>query len=139
MTRYLLDTNVVSEPARPYPSSRVLEHYRAHDGAMAIPSVVWSELVYGVERLAAGRQRAYLAQYLAEVVRPALPVLPYDEAAAAWHGRARARLAAAGAPRPFADGMIAAVAATRGLILVTRNRRDFDGFADLHLEDWFAP
>lgn len=139
MTRYLLDTNVVSEPARPSPSAHVLERYRAHDGQMAIASVVWSELVYGVERLAGGRQRAYLAHYLAEVVRRALPVLPYDEAAAAWHGRERARLEATGTPRSFADGMIAAVAATRGLILVTCNKRDFDGFTGLHLEDWFAP
>jgi tRNA(fMet)-specific endonuclease VapC len=41
-----------------------------------------------------------------------------------------------GATPPFADGQIAAVAATNGLILVTLNTGDYAAFQGLRLEDW---
>lgn len=138
MIRYLLDSNIVSEPIRPTPDPRVQARYRAHAGAMAVSSIVWHELLYGMERLAPGRKRDFLAHYLLDVVRPSMPILPFDTGAAEWLARERARLAALGRPRPFPDGMIAAVAATRGLILVTRNTGDFSDFDGLHLENWFA-
>ena len=137
MIRYLLDTNVLSELVRPQPNAGVRERYRAHEHEGAIASGVWHELLYGVERLAPGRRRDELARYMAEVVRPSLPVLPYDAAAAEWLASERARLDAIGQPRPAIDGQIAAVAATRGLVLVTRNTADFAGYARLHVEDWF--
>ena len=105
---------------------------------MALPSVVWHEFVYGVERMDGGQRRLYLANYLNEVVRPSMPVIPYDVAAAQWHGEARAALEAQGQSRPFADGQIAAIAATRELILVTRNTSDFTDYDGLHVENWFG-
>ena len=137
MARYLLDTNIVSELVRAEPRAPVRERYRAHEHECALPSVVWHELVYGAERLPQGRRRELLLQYLDEVVRATLPILPYDADAAYWHARERARLESLGRPRPLADGMIAAVAATRGLILVTRNTADFEGYDGLHIENWF--
>lgn len=139
MIRYLLDTNVISEPARPDPSEQVIDRLDAYDGEMALPSIVWHELVYGVERMAEGQRRAYLANYLTEVVQPAMPIIPYDTAATRWHGAARAALERAGTPRPFADGQIAAIAATRDLILVTRNTADFADYEGIHVENWFRP
>ena len=138
MIRSLLDTNIVSEPTRKTPNPDVLEQLRVHQYEMAIASVVWHELVYGLERLPAGRKRDYLSDYLRRVVEPSLPVLDYDVAAAHWHGAERARLEALGRPRPIADGMIAAIAATRNLILVTRNTEDYAPFDGLHLENWFV-
>src|SRR5690554_1254911 len=105
MMRYLLDTNTVSEPARPEPNELVLTRYRQHSRELAIASIVWHELLYGVARLPAGRRRRYLADYLARVVGPSLPVLPYDTRAASWHARERARLEAQGQTRTFVDGM----------------------------------
>ncbi len=138
MVHYLLDTNIVSELARPEPNARMRERYRAHEHESAIASVVWHELVYGVERLPAGRRRDVLMQYMEEVVQATLPILSYDAVAARWHSRERARLERLGRTRPWADGMIAAVSATRSLILVTRNTNDFADFDGLHLENWFA-
>ncbi len=138
MTRYLLDTNTVSEPARRRPDPEVLARIEVHTGETAIASVVWHELVYGLERMPAGRKRNYVAHYLLDVVRPALPVVPFDTAAAEWLARERARLEAQGTPRPALDGMIAAVAATRGLVLVTRNTDDVAGYDGLHVENWFS-
>src|SRR5436190_936997 len=65
------------------------------------------------------------------------PVLPYSGAAAAWHARERARLEAEGFPRPFADGQVAAIAATEDLVLVTRNVEDFAGYRRLRVESWW--
>jgi tRNA(fMet)-specific endonuclease VapC len=137
MIRYLLDSNIVSEPARQRPDPQVQARVQAHAQEMAMPSVVWHELLYGLERMPTGRRRDFLAHYLFDVVRPAMPVLPFDTAAAEWLARQRARLEAQGQPRPALDGMIAAVAATRGLILVTRNTGDFEGYDSLHVENWF--
>ena len=139
MIRYLLDTNVVSEPLRPRPHPAVQQRLAQHGDEVAIASTVWHELLYGMERLPQGKRRTFLHDYLQEVIRAVAPILPFDTAAAEWLARERARLEATGRPRPMADGQIAAVAATQGLILVTRNEADFDGYTGLHVENWFQP
>jgi tRNA(fMet)-specific endonuclease VapC len=68
-------------------------------------------------------------------VRGSFPILPYDEASAAWHGEERARLESFGRTAPFVDGQIAAIAQVHGLILVTANPRDFEAFQGLRIED----
>jgi tRNA(fMet)-specific endonuclease VapC len=74
--------------------------------------------------------------YLEDVVRESFPILPYDEGAAAWHGRERARLEAIGRPAPYVDGQIAAIAHVNDVTLVTANARDFALFNDLRVENW---
>jgi tRNA(fMet)-specific endonuclease VapC len=134
--RFLLDTNVVGNPASVVPDARIVKALAAHGTSCAIPATVWHELVWGCARLPRGRRRTFFEDYLREVVRPTYPVLPYDEAAAAWHAEERARLDDLGRPAPFADGQIAAVAAVNGLVLVTRNRKDFARFVGLRVTDW---
>jgi tRNA(fMet)-specific endonuclease VapC len=73
---------------------------------------------------------------MANVVLATMPILPYDQTAAEWHAAERARLSAIGRVPPFVDGQIAAIAATRGLILVTNNVSDFQHFAGLVIVDW---
>ncbi|MEM1269073.1 MAG: type II toxin-antitoxin system VapC family toxin [Bacteroidota bacterium] len=137
MIRYLLDTNIVSEPVRQRPDPNVLSHLTERVGEMALASVSWHELLYGYERMPAGKRKAFLGQYLTETVGAGLPILPFDADAAAWLARERVRLQQASTTRPLIDSMIAATAATRSLILVTRNVRDFEGYAGLHVENWF--
>ncbi len=134
--RFLLDTNVVSEPLRPVPNQEVLERLREHQTEVAIASVVWHELWYGCCRLPVSSKRTLIEAYLKDVVARAIPILSYDSRAALWHAEERARLAQIGMPPPFADGQIAAIAATNGLCLVTFNRDDFVAFQGLRLEDW---
>ena len=90
--RYLLDTNVVSNPANVSPN----------------PRPVWHELVFGCELLPTGKKRRRYEDYLRDAVRALFPVLPYDEAAAGLHAAERARLERK--PMPFVDGQIAAIA-----------------------------
>ncbi|MEM1095414.1 MAG: type II toxin-antitoxin system VapC family toxin [Bacteroidota bacterium] len=137
MIRYLFDTNILSELVRPAPNTQVQARYSAHHHEGAIAATVWHELLYGIQRLAPGRRRDQLARYMTDVIQASLPVLAYDAAAAQWHARERARLEGIGQPRPLQDSTIAAVAASRGLILVTRNTQDFAAFRGLHLENWF--
>lgn len=134
--RFLLDTNVVSEPLRPVPRAAVMRKLRRHEGEIAIPSVVWHELRFGVERLAPSTRRQALERYLDEVVLPTIPILDYDQPAADWHAVERARLAARGETPPFADGQIAAIARVNELVLVTFNQSDFDRFEGLRVAAW---
>jgi len=134
--KYLLDTNVISEPLRPTPSPAVLRRLRRHAGEAAIPSVVWHELRFGCARLPRSERREAIEQYLTRVVLAGFPVLDYDRAAAEWHAVERARLVAAGRTPPFVDGQIAAIAQINDLILVTSNRADFRGFKRLRVQGW---
>lgn len=134
--RYLLDTNILSEPCRPKPDSRTMKKLLEHDGELTTCSVVWHELSFGVARLPAGRRKTALQAYLDEVVGRTTAILSYDRAAAAWHAAERVRLEAAGKTPGFADGQIAAVAAVNGLVLVTRNVRHYDLFSGIRVEKW---
>lgn len=134
--RYLLDTNVLSEPLRPAPDQKVLDRLRRHHDELATAAVVWHELWFGCRRLPDSDKRRAIEEYLTRVVAPSLAILSYDERAAEWHAVERARLTRAGKTPAFADGQIAAIAATQDLILVSFNRADYTDFRDLTVEDW---
>jgi len=99
---------------------------------MCISTVTLAELFYGVEK------SANPARNLAEVEGFAarLEVLDFDGHAAAHTGQIRAELARTGTPIGPYDQMIAGHARSRGLIIVTNNRREFDRVPGLRVEDW---
>ena len=134
--KYLLDTNIVSEPLRPSPSRTVLRRLASHEGETAIASIVWHELQFGCARLPVSRRRDAIKRFLEDVVVASFPLLDYDRAAAEWHARERVRLEAAGKTPPFVDGQIAAIACVNDLVLVTANKVDFRGFKGLRVEGW---
>jgi len=134
--RYLLDTSTVSSPVSKIPDADIVERLDEHGHECAIAAPVWHELTYGCGLLPQGRRRTALETYLNDVVRASFPILAYDEAAATWHGRERARLEARGRPAPYVDGQIAAIAHANQLVLVTINTRDFSRFIDLRVENW---
>lgn len=114
----------------------MLARIEEHDGEIATCAIVWHELRYGAARLPPSKKRRAIEAYLEEVVRPALPVLPYDAEAAAWHAGEPARLGRRGRPPSAADGQIAAIAHVNELVLVTANVRDFRRFEGLSVRDW---
>ncbi len=136
--KYLLDTNIVSEPLRPAPNKQVLTRLRRYADELAIASVVWHEMWFGCLRLPVSARRSAIERYLDEVVALSIPIIVYDARAAAWHAAERARLVARGSTPPFVDGQIAAIAATNELVLVTRNSADYGLFHGLNIEDWIA-
>jgi tRNA(fMet)-specific endonuclease VapC len=136
MLRYLLDTNIVSQPVAKMPAASVLRKLRNAGDQCAIATPVWHELQYGCRRLPAGKRREALEDYLTEVVQVSFPILPYDEAAAKRHAIERARLEETGTTLPFVDGQIAAIALVNDLVLVTGNVKDFAPFTGLVVESW---
>src|SRR6266481_6499255 len=125
---FLLDTNAVSEWVKPQPNAGLIAWMEAADEDRIFISVVsLAELRYGVERMAAGRRRSRLEQWL----RNELPlrfesrILPVDtEVAEAW-GKIVSRGEAAGRLIGAMNAFLAATAETHQMTLVTRNVSDF--------------
>lgn len=133
--KYLLDTNILSEPLRPAPHPNILEKLQLYQEQLATAALVWHELWFGAGRLPDSARRRAIEGYLTGVVALSIPILPYNQEAAVWHARERARLAGSGRTPPFVDGQIAAIAKTNDLVLVTINQADFQ-FFDVKIEDW---
>ncbi|MHC5739446.1 PIN domain-containing protein [Nostoc sp.] len=135
--KYLLDTNILSEPARPIPNANVLQKLDIHKSEVAVSSVIVHELLHGCLRLPESKRRESLWNYIHESVLN-LPVLDYDLKAAQWHAQERARLSKIGKTPAFVDGQIASIAYCSNLILVTNNVSDFEFFNNLKVENWFV-
>jgi tRNA(fMet)-specific endonuclease VapC len=133
--RYLLDTNIVSEPLRPKPNAKLLAWLQQHQADLAIAAPVWHELWFGCDRLPVSAKRNAIEAYLNEVVAVTMPVLAYDERAAEWHAGERARLVLAGKTPAFVDGQIAAIAVVFDLELVTLNTAVYSDFEGLSVVD----
>jgi len=135
--KFLLDTNILSEPLKATPNSKALRKLRIHQAEIATATPVWHELLFGCRRLPpSATKRRIIEEYLSNVIWPAVPILSYDRTAAEWHASERARLASIGKIPRFVDGQIAAIAKTNDLILVTGNVKDFTLFEELHVENW---
>jgi len=136
---YLLDTNIISEPLAAKPNPGVMEKIRTHGTDLAITSVTWQELLYGMLLLPAGHRREQIKDYLLHRVGPSLPILGFDAAAARWQAEQRARLRSMGQTPAYPDSQIAAIAAVNQCVLVKRNVADFETYqkAGLVIENWF--
>ena len=134
--KFLLDTNILSEPLTKSPHPSVMAHIERHAEEIALSAISWQEMLFGMYRLTEGKRRQQIAEYLYHCILDVLPMLPFDQAAAAWQAKQSAHLVARGLTPSYADTQIAAIAASNDLILVTRNTQDFDGF-DLTVENWF--
>lgn len=131
MLKYMLDTNICIFTVKNRPA-HMREVFNRHHGQMCISAVSLMELIYGAEKSASPeRNLAVIEGFAAR-----LEVLPYDEIAASHTGQLRAELAKSGTPIGPYDQMIAGHARSRGLIVVTNNRREFDRVPGLRVEDW---
>jgi tRNA(fMet)-specific endonuclease VapC len=136
--KYLLDTNILSEPVKKLPDQNVLKALDKYAGEYCTCVTVWHELVYGIELLDHSKKKDSLTAYLESLVRGGLTVLPYEKTSANWFAKERARLSKIGIITPMADGEIAAISAANSLTLVTRNANDFENFNGLIIENWFT-
>ncbi len=135
----VLDTNVVSELMRPMPSPAVETWMSAQPAAgMFISAVAEAELRYGLALLPEGqRQRRLLAQAEAMLAEDfAGRILPFDSAAAEAYAPIAAARRLAGRPISQAHAQIAAIAASRGAAIATRNVTDFTGCGIVVLDPW---
>ena len=130
--RYLLDTNICIYLIKKRPSA-VLERFRQHSPQdVAISAITLFELHYGIEK-SQYRQRAEVA--LAKFLLP-LSLIDIDQAAAIEAAAIRAKLEKNGMPIGPYDLLIAGLARSRAMTLVTNNTKEFERIVGLHLENW---
>jgi len=137
--KFLLDTNVISEPMRVQPNAGVLAWLAEVDEDSVFLSVVTiTELRYGIERLATGRRRDRLDAWLRKDLGSRFEgrILPVDLGIADTCGRLVARSESMGRPIEPRDAFIAATAEVHGLTLVTRNASDFEATAKAIVTPW---
>lgn len=126
---FLLDTNVISEGAKPRPDPGVMEWLASVDEEQLFLSIVTlAELRHGIERMDTGRRRSALDVWLTDQLphRFGDRMLHADAGTADQWGRIVAQADTDGRPIGAMDAFIAAIAAQHRLTLVTRNTRDFE-------------
>ena len=138
---YLLDTNIYSELAKPKPNEEVVKKVIQNQKISVIPAVAWSESLYGVKRLPEGHRKERLEDFLLNQIQAYFEILPFDSNCAWIYTDLKVRLEQKGTPMPDSDLKIASTAIANGMILVTRNTKDFEALKDcstLALLDWFS-
>ncbi|MCX2699378.1 MULTISPECIES: type II toxin-antitoxin system tRNA(fMet)-specific endonuclease VapC [Brucella/Ochrobactrum group] len=131
MLKYMLDTNICIFTIKNRPK-QVREAFNRFHDQLCISSISLMELIYGAEKSANPEKNLAVVEGFAA----RLEVLSYDETAANHTGQLRAELARNGTPIGPYDQLIAGHARSRGLIVVTNNRREFDRVPGLRVEDW---
>ncbi len=132
MSRYLLDTNIISNITKPVPSESLLGWMAEQiDENLFVTSLTIAEIWRGVLDKPAGRKRYQLETWFSGPEGPSAlfagRVLPFDEKAGLAWARLMAEGTAAGRPRSALDTIIAAVAEANGCVVVTDNEKDFAG------------
>ena len=132
MTRYLLDTNIISNVTKPKPSTALLAWMAEQtDDDLFISALTVGEIRRGLLEKSAGKKRALLEAWFIGPEGPqalfAGRVLPFDEKASLIWARLMADGTAKGRPRSALDMIIAAIADANGCVVVTDNEKDFTG------------
>lgn len=123
---YLVDTNVLSELAKPQPDGEVLAWFAKHEPHLYISSISIGEIRKGLEMLPKGKRKTALqAWFKAVCERMEGRVLSFNASTAHVWGQLVAHLETKGLPIPTLDSQIAATAQRHNLAIVTRNVPDF--------------
>ena len=132
MTRYLLDTNIVSNAIKPEPSQALLAWYAEQaDDDLFVPSLVVAEIRRGILIMPAGRRRSLLEAWFSSSAGPqavfAGRILTFDERAGLLWAQLMAEGRSIGRPRNTFDMIIASIAVVNDCVLATDNEKDFWG------------
>jgi toxin FitB len=132
VTKYLLDTNIISNVVKPQPSTSLIAWMSTQrDDALFITSLTVAEIRRGILEKPAGRKRAALEAWFAGPEGPQTlftgRVLPFDDRSGLVWARLMADGKIAGRPRNSLDMIVAAIAEANTCVVVTDNEKDFDG------------
>lgn len=137
----IVDTNVVSELTRELPNGTVLRWMRTQSlKQLATTTVTLAELQLGIELLPIGQKRTVLSEKLAILLAKSFGdrILSFDESAVPHYARLGGLRKSSGRASGVADLMIAAIAASRGFSVCTRNVADFEFCGVALLNPWAA-
>ena len=122
--KFVVDANVLSEATKPAPDARVIEWLRVNEREIAVDPIILGEIRFGIHLLPSGKRRKRLEVWFDEAVRR-IHCLPWEAPTGLRWARLLADLGASGEAMPIKDSLIAATALTHGLVVATRNGRDF--------------
>ena len=137
MSRYLLDTNIISDATKPAPAEALVAWMSEQaDEDLFISSLTVAEIRRGILEKPAGKKRRELERWFSGPDGPQAlfggRVLPFDEKAGVVWARLMAEGTARGRPRSPLDMIVAAVAEANDCVVVTENERDFVGLKILN-------
>ena len=132
MSRFLLDTNIISNITKPAPSALLTTWMaRQNDADLFISSLTVAEIQRGLLEKPAGAKRRELEKWFSGPEGPIVifagRVLPFDEKAALIWARLMSEGTTKGKPRSPLDMIIASVAEANDCVIVTDNEKDFAG------------
>lgn len=123
---FLVDTNVLSESAKPKPDAGVMAWLRENEREIYVSTITIGELRRGIERLPESGRKTKLRHWLQSLCDCMQGrVLSFSTSSAHVWGQLKAKWDAAGLVVPTLDSQIAAIAKRHGLTVVTRNTRDY--------------
>jgi predicted nucleic acid-binding protein len=137
----ILDTNVISELMRAKPAPVVLEWFAARSlSELATTSINLAEVRYGLGRLPFGRRRRDLETKFNSFASRGfeIRVFDFDVPASEAYGDIVVARERAGRRLEGFDGLIAAIAKSRGVPIATRNIGDFAGCGVELISPWDA-
>jgi toxin FitB len=135
----VLDTDVISELARPQPASEVVEWVDAQSSAdLVITAVTAAEIRAGVALLPVGLRRQQIAERMEALITETFAgyVLAFDVDSTGHYANIVAMRTRAGRPISGLDAQIAAACAQHSASLATRNIDDFTGLELNLINPW---
>jgi tRNA(fMet)-specific endonuclease VapC len=133
VTRYMLDTNIISDLIRNPQGKAARRIARAGENNICTSIIVAAELRYGCAKSGSKKLFKAVEDLLGEI-----SVLPFDAPADAEYGAIRSMLEADGTPVGSNDLLIAAHARATGSTIVTANAGEFKRIRSLKVENWLA-
>jgi hypothetical protein len=137
----LLDTNLVSEPWKPKPDPRVVAWIDAQAiETLYLSAVTVAELRFGIAAMPAGKRREVLHERVEGDLLPVFVgrVLPFDLEASRAYAELMSRARIAGLSITMADGYIAAIGASRGFLVASRDVAPFQAAGVPFINPWSA-
>jgi len=134
----ILDTNVVSETMKPEPHPAVRDWLNDQAAeTLYLTSVTLAELLFGIGALPAGKRKDMLAQTLDSLMGLFTDrVLPFDIDAARHYANLAVAAKVSGRGFPTPDGYIAAIAASRGFIVASRDTSPYQVAKVIVINPW---
>jgi predicted nucleic acid-binding protein len=124
--KFLVDTNILSEPTKPQPNARVEKWIADNEADFYTSSLVMAELLNGLGKLPESERKRRLAQQIEKLIEKfGGRILSFNLRVAREWVCLQAELRSKTYVMPWEDGIIAATARHHGLTLATHNTADF--------------